>query len=57
MEVAEYMLRFSRDKGEQLIRQPGFKNILCRAPQRVVDKMKEDYPGPIADAILCEQSE
>lgn len=52
-EVAEHMMML-RTAAEQLIVQPLFKNILCRGPQRMLDELKNRYPGRVADAIISE---
>lgn len=52
-EVAEHMMML-RTAAKQLIVQPLFKNILCRGPQRMLDELKNRYPGRVADAIISE---
>lgn len=54
-ETVEHMMMFRTD-AERLIEQPLFKNILCRGPQRMLDELKNRYPGRVADAIISEHS-
>ncbi|KAF7790896.1 hypothetical protein EIP86_001854 [Pleurotus ostreatoroseus] len=57
VDVAEDMLDLEKEAALRTVKKPGFKNVLCRASQRVVDEMKKSHPSPVADALISEESE